>query len=431
MCSATSSEHVPMTRFLLHGLLFTLLLPSLALSFPQDSSSAVPFKIRRAGDFLQRKDSTGAQIYLLIGDVLISRETTTISCDSLSYFPDSGFFNCLGSVQVADSVRTLRCDTLFYYIERAYYRAAGNMEWNSGKLLGSGDQGEYWRDDDLFRVTGEAFAADSARQLRSETMEYEYATEILRAAGKVRFADNESGSTAEAAGALYRSRDKLLVLRGRPVLTYYEDEDSLHQDPYSLTGDVVTSFSQDSLVAVGRVRLWRDSLSVTSDSLFHDRALDKNHFRGGPPLVEHPEYRLTADLLNVTSRERRLELIEAEGRGRGEFGTGGDSTAPGAQEVLGSWIEGDTLRLFFGSSAMDSIYAAGSARSYYQESGQSGVNYVQGGRLLLVFENNLLEVVEVRGGGRGVYVPPDTGGVITVIPDSSGFMQPADSVSPR
>ncbi len=431
MCSANGSERVMMTRYFLHGLLCTLLFPALVLAARPDSSAAVPFKIRHADQGTQRKDSTGAQIYLLLGNVLIDRESTSISCDSLSYFPDSGFFHCLGAVSVADSVRTLSCDTLFYYIEQAYYRAAGNMQWSSGKLSGSGDQGEYWRDDDLFRVTGEAFAADSARQLQSQTMEYEYATEILRAAGDVRFTDSESGSEAEAAGALYHSNDELLILRGRPVLTYYEDEDSTRQDPYSLTGDVVTSFGQDSLVAVGRVRLWRDSLNVTSDSLFHDRAHDKSYFRGGPPVVEHPEYSLSADMLDVTSRERRLELIEAEGEGRGEFSTGADSGQRKSGDDHASWIEGDTLRLFFGAGAMDSIYAAGSARSYYRENEQSGVNYVQGGMLLLVFEDNLLEVVEVRDGGRGVYVPPDTGGVITVIPDSSGFLAPVDSVSPR
>lgn len=431
MCSATGSERVPFTRHIPHCLLFALLLLAVPLAAQQDSSETVPFKIKRADQFIQRKDSTGAQLYFLLGNVLIVREGTSISCDSLSYFPDSGFFKCLGAVSVVDSLRSLSSDTLFYYLDRAYYRAAGGMQWSSGKLSGSGNQGEYWRDDGLFRVTGEAFAADSTRQLHSETMEYEYATEVLRAEGDVRFSDSESGSSAEAAGALYNSREKLLILRGRPVLTYYEQDDSLRHDPFRLTGDVVTSFGQDSLTATGRVRLWRDSLSVTSDSLFHDRARDISYFRGGPPRMEHPEYRLTADILNVTSRERRLELIEAEGNGRGEFSTGGGSGDRNPEGEHTSWIEGDTLRLFFGTSAMDSIYAAGSARSYYRENEQSGVNYVQGNKLLLVFENNLLEVLEVSDGGRGVYVPPDTGGVITVIPDSSGFITPRDSILPR
>ncbi len=433
MCSATSSERLPLTRhLLLQGLLFALLLPAATPSARQDSGQSVPFKIRHADQFVQSKDSTGARLYVLLGNVLIVREATSISCDSLTYFPDNGFFHCIGSVHVADSVRSLSSDTLFYYLDRAYYRAAGDMRWSSGKLWGSGNQGEYWRGSALFRVTGEAFAADSARELHSETMEYESATGVLRAQGDVRFSESESGSTGAAASARYSSGDKLLVLRGRPVLTYYEDEDSLRQDPFSLTGDVATSFGRDSLTATGRVRLWRDSLSVTSDSLFHNLATDRSYFRGGPPRVEHPEYRLSAERLDISSRERHLELIEAEVGGRGEFSTGGDSAEQrGLRREHGSWIEGDTLRLFFSRNAMDSIYAAGSARSFYRENELSGVNYVQGGIILLVFEDNLLEVVEVRDGGRGVYVPPDTGGVITVIPDSSGFLSPPDSVFPR
>ncbi len=436
MCSATSSERLPLIRRLplpCGLLLLALLLPAAALSARQDSGKGenIPFKIRHADQFVQGKDSTGARLYVLLGNVLIVREAASISCDSLTYFPDNGFFHCIGSVHVADSVRALSSDTLFYYPDRAYYRAAGGMRWSSGKLRGSGNQGEYWRGSDLFRVTGEAFAADSARELHSETMEYESATGVLRAQGDVRFSERESGSTGVAASARYSSGEKLLVLRGRPVLTYYEDEDSLRQDPFSLTGDVVTSFGRDSLTATGRVRLRRDSLSVTSDSLFHNLATDRSYFRGGPPRVEHPEYRLSAEALDILSRERHLELIEAGGGGRGEFSSGGDPAERGLGREHGSWIEGDTLRLFFSRNAMDSIYAAGSARSFYRENELSGVNYVQGGIILLVFEDNLLEVVEVRDGGRGVYVPPDTGGVMTVIPDSSGFLSPPDSVFQR
>ncbi|MBW7995255.1 MAG: hypothetical protein FVQ81_01540 [Candidatus Glassbacteria bacterium] len=432
MCSATGSERrsASLTACRLPVLLFLLAVSPLAAQ--QDSTDSVPFKIRRADQFLQRRDSTGARTYLLHGDVLITHEATTITCDRLIYYPDAGYFQCTGSVGVSGDERVLACDTLYYHLERGYYRALGGLQWSSRDIRGSGLQGEYWRDRDLFRVTGDAFAADSTRELRSEQMEYDYGSEVLRAEGDVRFTNDESGSSAAATSAIYRSGDQLLVLRGRPVLTYYADDDSLREDAYNLTGDVVTSYGSDSLVSSGRVRLWQDSLTVTADSLFHDRTSDISYFRGGPPVLEHPDYSLSAAELDVISKDRELERIEATGDGRGEFWSGANgSTGAREGEKYVSWIEGDSLRLFFSGGALDSIYATGSSRSYYQESAESGVNYVQGGMILLVFENTLLQVVEVGGGGRGVYLPPDTGGVITAIPDSAGFSVQPDSVSPR
>lgn len=432
MSSATGSERRRIFRRLPVAILLLAVLVTAQSPAQQEDSGRMPFKLVRAGNYFQRTDSTGAKTLVLQSDVLITHDQSTISCDLLEFFPDSGYIRCTDSVRVADTVRTLYSDTLYYYVDSAYYRAVGSLRWQSEDLHGSGDAGQYWRDTDIFRVTGNAFAADSTRELHSNSMEYDYNTEELLADGDVHFVDTESGSEATAAGASYDSENKLLVLRGRPVLTYFEESDTLREDPFRLTGDVVTAFSSDSLVASGRVRLWQDSLTVTSDSLFHDRSHNRSFFRGGPPQVEHPDYRLTSHMLDVYSRERELERIEAAGEGRGEFWSEQpDSVSADEAAKYISWIEGDSLNLFFSGGAMDSIYASGAARSYYNESAESGVNYVQGGVILLVFKDNQLDVVEVGEGGRGVYLPPDSGGAITVIPDSAGFKSNPDSIIPR
>lgn len=433
MSSATSSKPArtlwPVWLLLVSG----LYVQSGRCQPPPDSArTEVPFTILHADQFVQRRDSTGLQRYLLQGDVHITRAGSTIKCDELIYYPDANYFLCSGRVLVADTSRSLSSDTLYYYVDSGYYKALGNLHWSSGEFTGTGGAGEYWREREIMAVTGDAAARDSLRLITAERLEYSYLTETLVATGNVNLTDRESHSTAVATAGVYRRSAGEVVLSGRPVVTYYAEDDTLHTNPYNLTGDRIVNWAGDSLAAAGRVRLAADSLTVTADSLFYDRKRNVSYFRGGPPVIEHPKYELRGQLLDVFSAGRALERVVAAGEGRGEFFSG-ESAGKAADSTLdseaGSWIEGDSLELFFGAGALDSISSAGNARSYFRENAQAGINYLQGDRILLIWQEGALEVVEVTRGGRGLYLPPDSGGAITVIPDSAGFK--TDSSKPR
>ena len=131
--------------------------------------------------------------------------------------------------------------------------------------------------------------------------------------------------------------------------------------------------------------------------------------------------------------KRRLKHIKAVGKARGEFYFNGEKQdlaeiSAEQEPAVGSWIEGDTLKLYFGGEALDSIIAQGNARSYFRETAESGVNYVQGARLLLIWRDGALETLEVTDGGRGLFLPADSAAGMTVIPDSAGFKTRQDSL---
>lgn len=385
-----------------------------------DSSSQIPFRIEHADVFQQKRDSTGAQYYLLQGEVDITRGESRILCGSLSYFPASGYFLCMDSVHLSDPERDLRSDSLLYYVDREYYRAAGSVRWASRGVSGSGRIGEYFRDRGLMRLEGEAEARDSLRRIDADVLEYESTAEVLRALGNVRMLEYGSRSTARSASAVY-GRDKgTAVLTGRPEIIYYEKGDSV--SPYHLVSDLLRRFGPDSIVAVGRVRLWRDSLTVTSDSLFHNLGPGISYFRGGPPLVQDPKFNLRGAEIDVQAAKRKLQRVTALGSARGEFRP--DSTLAAADSITaglaqaGSWITGDTLDLYFGASGIDSLASSGGSRSYFRESAESGVNYILGRWIKLVWENGVVERVQVDGGGRGLFMLPDSS-LKQTVPDSA------------
>ncbi|OGG04510.1 MAG: hypothetical protein A3F83_03710 [Candidatus Glassbacteria bacterium RIFCSPLOWO2_12_FULL_58_11] len=420
---------------------FLPLLLSAPLSLPQEAersapvpgSENIPFTIEHADHYFQRRDSSGADRYFLQGAVKVSRRGSRIECASLTYFPELDYVLCLDSVRASDRDRNLSSDSLLYFVSQAEYRALGNVRWSTAEFSGSGCRGDYYRNREELRVTGEAVAGDSLHEIRADTLEYDFTTETLRARGRVELLELKTGSRAEASGAVYRRASRLSTLTGRPKVTYFGSADSLKRKAYHLTGDLLKSYANDSLCAAGRVRLQDDSLSITADSLFHDRAGGRSYFRGGPPRVEDPHYSLTGGNIDISSSGRALERIEAFPGARGEF-----YLEKGAKElknvladsvpVVGSWIEGDTLKLFFAKGTLDSIAASGQARSYFRESAEAGVNYLQGARILLVWKAGALELVEVVRGGRGLYLPADSSAEITVIPDSAGFKASGDSL---
>lgn len=386
---------------------------------PLQGGGEVPFTIHQADRFRQLRDTTGSAQYRLEGNVDITRGESRILCGSLTYFPDQRYLLCLESVHVSDPERSLSTDTLYYYVDSGHYRAPGGVSWESGGVSGSGDLGEYFREVGRMRLSGDASAEDSLRVLYADVLEYDSEPGILRATGNVRMRDKRSGSTALASSAVYYRGSGTVTLTGRPEVTYFEPGDTV--SAYHIVTDLLRRYGPDSVVAVGRVRLWRDSLTVTADSLFHDLTSGVSYFRGGPPLVVDPAFTLRGAAIDVTTAERKLRRVRAVDGARGEFHP--DSTAAVADSAAGpapagSWISGDTLELEFGDSGIDSITASGSSRSYFRETPSSSVNYLVGGRIVLAWEEGVIARVQVERGGRGLFLMPD-----------STAQTPVDSVS--
>ncbi|HUU28604.1 MAG TPA: LptA/OstA family protein [archaeon] len=399
-----------------------------AQSISGDSSSQVekkiPFTIEHADHFFQRKSKQDSELFILEGNVEISRGESHIACGSLTYFPAERYILCLDSVFLSDPERRVRSDTLFYYLDRAYYRALGSLEWATSGFRGTGLRGDYYRGEGRMVVEGEAAAEDSLREIKADKLEYDESSETLRATGNLRITDSESRSEAVASSGLYQRKADLVTLYGRPKVNYYDKADTLFLKPYHLISDLLHSYGRDSLCATGRVRLWDDSLTVTADSLFHNRIAGLSYFRGGGPQVEHQRYFLKGSLIDVATRDRKLERIRAVNDARGEFYLDNKNvSADSADRKPGesSWIEGDTLDLIFGPEGLDSIAAEGKARSYFRETSKSGVNYLQGARILLIWQAGDLARVEVERGGRGLFLMPDTTGAKSVTPDSAGL----------
>jgi len=395
-------------------------------SSPAAEAEKVPFTIEHAEHFFHRQDSSQQERFILQGNVEVTRGDARIKCGSLTYFPLGRYFLCLDSVYLSDPQRQLRTDSLFYYVDSSYYKALGNLRWSTAEFSGKGLRGEYDRRREVIVVEGQAELTDSLHRIKADRLEYDYTTEKLQADGHVELLELKTGSQALASSALYERPIEHITLSRRPRVIFYDPEDTLSAKPYHLTCDLLKSFGSDSLIATGRVILRDDSLRISADSIFHDRPQRFSYFRGNPAVVEHPSYKLKGEEIEALTTKRRLRKVTAFHNSRGEFyfnwAKGDSSREPEPEEPpVGSWIEGDTLRLSFSEKGLDSIAATGSARSYYRQSPEASVNYLLGAKIVLILGNGTLERVEVLRGGRGLFIMPDTMAQTKTIPDSAGF----------
>lgn len=285
---------------------------------PPEDQEQIPFIIEHADHFYHRQNTDSVETFVLKGSVRVKHSASLISCGTLTYFPAGRYFLCVDSVKISDPGRNMLSDTLFYYVDSAYYQALGHFQWTSSGFSGSGQKGDYYRQEGRMVVTGEASARDSLREIKADKLEYYDSSETIKATGGLRFFDRQTYSDAVASSGLYERRTSLVTLYGRPKVTYYEENDTLHLQPYYLTGDLLRSFSRDSLCATGRF-VPDDSLTVTADSLFYDKKEGISYFRNGGPQVESKSYRLTGSLIDVTSSARRLQKVRAMVKARGEF----------------------------------------------------------------------------------------------------------------
>jgi lipopolysaccharide export system protein LptA len=254
--------------------------------------------------------------------------------------------------------------------------------------------------------------------------------------------------------ARYNGETEALELREAARIT---------SDDYELAGELVNAQLREGAMEHLRARtdaaLAGEDLRVTAADLelfFENERLQRTFARMDPavdaaaqarPLALARTFRLEADSIEAVTPDQRLERVVALGAARGEtidtLRVRAEPTA-GADAPLAllenDWIRGDTVIGFFAPRAPDPeateaadtsvtlqrLVARGAAQSLYRaarEGGEAnpesrGINYLSGAVIELTFEEGELQVAEVEGLRRGLYLEPEAPGGREAAPGS-------------
>lgn len=280
----------------------------------------------------------------------------------------------------------------------------------------------------------------------------------------------QTGMDATSREAQYNAETGDLVLRGDARIE--SEEFSLEGE--TVEAALVEGVLENVHARVDAA-LHGEELTVTAPDLrmfFADERLQRAVARrggedGARPVAVARNFRLEADSIDAVTPDQRLDQVIAIGRARGEAidTTRADSAAAGPLALAADtasvdttaapadsaaapdsaavaalalidrdWIVGDTLIGYFAApdsadaagadtaAVLKRIVARGLAQSLYRVQAQDstgaptprrGVNYLAGEVIELTFEQGELNVAEVTGLRRGLYLDPAVGGATT------------------
>jgi lipopolysaccharide export system protein LptA len=406
---------------------------------------------------------------VLTGDVFFQDPDQTLTADNATYSSGIGRLYATGNVVFTNRKEgsTIRGPELEYFRP---------MEGRPEAMVNAGQRPHLTLRPKDRAEDAEPLELDADRvQIQGQTH--------LSAYGNVEI--EQAGMDASAREAQYNADTGELVLRGDARI----ENDRFALEGEIVEAALVEGVLQN-VHARNDAALRGEELTVTAPDLrmfFTGERLQRAVARrggeeGDRPVAVARNFRLEADSIDAITPDQRLDQVIAIGEARGEaIDTTRADSATAAPEVLAAadsttapadsaaapdsaavaalalidrdWIVGDTLIGFFAApdsatpadtagadtaAVLKRIVARGFAQSLYRVQAQDstgqptprrGVNYLAGETIELTFERGELNVAEVTGMRRGLYLDPAVGGATTPAASQPAATNP--SATPR
>lgn len=363
-----------------------------------------------------------------------AEQPTTITSDSIAWFPDRGELRLLRRVHFSDSTGFLDADRLTYWVRQERLIAQGNVYTRNLKSRSDlrGPSLDYYRAVPPIRDTVELFATGRPTIhffSQHDTAAGDSARPFVVVADRVHLRGNDR---MWGSGHVTIDRDNLAARGDSASLDLSGDEGFLIGNPelrdttgsrYRLTGrrinfaltpehDVRQVVSQGAANALGTDWTLRaDTLDLAVDSGRIERA--QAWGQPGPATATSGLHTIVADSLDIRMPAQVVRLVWAYGHGHA-------TSKPDSVVTEDDWLSGDTLRADFAArdsaarrtSELEHLTAFGSARAYYHTDndrdpgGERGINYSRGRRIDIAMRESKVRTVDIVGQVDGIYLEP-------------------------
>ncbi len=329
-----------------------------------------PIVLERA-NLLQSVEENGVRKQVLTGNVKITRDSLSVTCDYAEYYPDSGIVIFRNNVEFKDPRRTMLADEVVYneFTEEVFARDRVHV-YQTDSLSAFSRTARY------HERLRDGFLYDDVK-IREETRR-------LQLTGKLGYINHD---------------ENYGWVTGNPVLT---ERDSLERIATKIRGDTIFYDHRRKLaLAVGEVTVERDSLVSHGKKLEFFREQDFAELTGAPS-AEHSLDEMTGDTIRLYFKGEQLDRVEV--LGDAVVTSPADS---GFAEPKNK-MEGKHMTLWLDSTSVKEILIEGSAIAtyYIREQGQpKGMNVTSGDRLQVLFEDRKIARIHVEGGTEGDYTP--------------------------
>ncbi|MBK6898833.1 MAG: hypothetical protein IPH09_06065 [bacterium] len=349
-----------------------------------------------------RQIEGGRTVTHLTGDVLIERDSLTVSSDSALFHDDEQRYDFFGRVRLTRGRAVLTCDEAAYdgVLRAADFR--GNVRLVDGEVTGSSARGELRDDGALLRLIGGARLVDPAYVVFGDTIERRDDGARGEATGDVRIVDPGKQSLVTGGRAVFDRADSVVVVDRAPHLTTREQGG----DPLDADARVMTFLrAEDRVVMVDSVRIRQGPTRAFADTA-HVRGREHVLLRGSPRVEDGGGSVMTAEGIEFFYEDGELARVRLDGTARVED----REPAALAEQYRGlpasNELTGDGITIHFTDGEPRVSVVVGKARSVYVPQGdreEIASNDVAGDTILIAFRDRKVERVDVRGDMSGRY----------------------------
>jgi lipopolysaccharide export system protein LptA len=305
------------------------------------------------------------------GDVKITKDSLTVTCQDAVYYPESGILLFRNNVDLEDRHRILLADEVTY------------NEF-SEEIFASGRVRVYQKD---------------SLSIQSRTAKYAERFKAGTFFDDVKIRDEHRRLTMTGQLGFVDHDRKYGRMTGNPIVT---ERDSTYKLLTEVRGDTVEYFGQEKRVRVtGHVSIERDSLVATGTLLDYFSSGRMAILLGNPEAVRDSDH-VRGDTMKLYFEEEKLSKVEVLGHS--------ETTSPADSgfALPRNKMQGKQMTLWVKDGKLQEALIEGNATATYfvREKGQKkGINVTSGDRVRIFFEQRKMSRIRVEGGTEGTYKP--------------------------
>ena len=341
------------------------------------------------------------EVIILIGNVTLSRQGTTVRSQQGRYVKRDGMIHLTGGVHAVDGRTTIDALQASYSEATDFLTLTGQVVVRDGGLVLRADNGSYDQPQGRAELWSRVRGVEKSRTLTADRVIYLRDDGIAQARGRVVARDSTEGLTLTAESVDYDRRREFSFATPRPKLV---------QDPRdgkgatTLIGDTITVDTRAKVAtATGAVEVTRDSLRAQAGRVVFDDAAQIGVLTGSPQAWTD-EVVVRGDTLEAYTTERALDRLRVKQAGVIEY-----RATEGLDAGEKNLLTADRIDVWFDreDDGVDSLYALGNAANEYVGKPLPGrvaeSNRTTGAVVRMQFEGKEVKQAIVTGEAKGTY----------------------------
>ena len=327
-------------------------------------------------DSLSKEIRNGEVIQKLVGKVRFEQGETTIKCDSVIQFVNSGKYALIGNVDIYDAEQSLRADTVLIFDKEEIQIARGNV---------------------INSTTKDTTFADEITYFQNENK--------VASKGNVKIQNIKDNTTLTGDQAEYLRTDEIGKIWGRPNYVQY---DSIGTETTRIIADTMELYGENAkTIAQNNVKILQRNVSSTCGRAEYLKS-DEKIFLFEQPKIQQSNQQIKGDSIRLYLEDSKLK--KADIMGNAVAVSDADSLNKGKWE---NRLTGQKMSLFFEENKLIEVVIENQATSIYhiiEDRKYKGANEISGDRIMIEFADSTATKIFVQSNpdvATGKFLPPN------------------------